>query len=193
MSEKFGSILTKMAMRPLPLNSRNIPSSSFFSFKSRILLLYSRKTLAYHKPCFARDSDRDRAEGSSFASSTFLPWWRMISQHTFMDLILLLLLSLSLSLSHKYHFSSEQFVLLHIVIIYLSTSCQLVHRQKCSIARNRLFSEVLFSSISCFTVKIEPCAPVLCVFFFFFLFFLFKWKIMAERKSYHSIFYRWTL
>lgn len=187
MPEKFGNILAKKAMRPLPLNSRTIPSSFFFSFKSRILVFYSRRTLAYHKHWFVRDSDGDRAEVSSFASSMFLLQWRMISQHTFMDLILLILLIHTHT--DKYHFSSEQFVLLHIVIIYLSTSCQLVHRQKCSIAHNRLFSEVLFSSISWFTVKIEPCAPVLCVFFFF----LFKWKIMPERKSYQNIFYRWTL
>lgn len=91
--------------------------------------------------------------------------------------------------THKYHSSSEQFVSLHIVIIYLSAYCQLVHRQKYLIAHNRLFSEVLFSSISSFTVQIESCAPVLCVF----LFFLFKWKITPKRKSYQNIFYRRTL
>ena len=52
----------------------------------------SRRTLTYHKPCCAKDSDRARAEVSSFASSMFLLRWRMISQHTFTDLILLILL-----------------------------------------------------------------------------------------------------
>lgn len=179
MPEKFGSILAKMALKPLPLNNRNIPSLFFF-FKSRILLLHSRRTLAYHKLCF----DSDRAEVSSFASSVFLLWWRMISQHTFMDLILLILL-----IHIQRNTLSLQSNLLHIVIIYLSYSCQLVHRQKCLIVHNRLFSEVWFSSISCFTVKIEPCAPVFCVFFFF----LFNWKIMPERKSYQNIFCRQTL
>lgn len=53
---------------------------------------YSRRTLAYHKPCFARNSARNRAEVSSFASSIFLLWWKMISQHAFMGLILVILL-----------------------------------------------------------------------------------------------------
>lgn len=184
MPDKFGTILAKYLWDPF-LSAAGTFWALSFSLKYRIFLFYFRKNFAYCKTCFARDSDRDRAKVSSFVSRVFLLWWMMNAQHTFMDLILLI----PLIHTHKYCFSSEQFVLLHIVIIYLCTSCQMVHRQKCLIAHNRLFSEILFSSTSYFTLKIEPCAPVLCVFFFF----LFKWKIMPERKSYQNIFYRWIL